>query len=521
MTLRVLFCHGLESGPNGHKVRGMQEQGLQVTAPDMEMSLWNPRARNSVICSLLSPFSMFTRWPWQWLRLAIDDSLAACIAVQEAAISSAVQFDVLVGSSWGGAVAASLLAVGAWTGPTVLLCPALRIRDRRFGVSGASLSTDAIIRKLAALPAERRAQCLLVHGTGDTTIPLEDSRELSAMTGIPLEIIHEGSHGLGVILRDGRLLQFIERVATTKGATAEVLTAEEPMLPVNATADTLTVSGPDRLLVWHFRHGESTANLAGKRASAEDKARGDGLATALRAHEADVAFADAPLTETGIQQARDRKAEISGWMLRPTLVVCSPLLRAIQTATLIFEPDLSAGVPLVIRPELREFFPNLAQSRGRQLAAIRSDPAVAALPNQGIVQAALSDDACEDWRHEWDTWQACGLPAATAAALQAGGKPTGWQVHSGDGKRIAAFKGWLAQQPHQRVATVSHFGTCNALVNHEPCVEASGLPRQPAEEIGINAFAWRLGVLPEENGFRGTRVEMPNCGHIVLVYRAP
>ena len=175
MTLRVLFCHGLESGPNGHKVRGMQEQGLQVTAPDMEMSLWNPRARNSVICSLLSPFSMFTRWPWQWLRLAIDDSLAACIAVQEAAISSAVQFDVLVGSSWGGAVAASLLAVGAWTGPTVLLCPALRIRDRRFGVSGASLSTDAIIRKLAALPAERRAQPA-VHAAGHGAVRVRGDR---------------------------------------------------------------------------------------------------------------------------------------------------------------------------------------------------------------------------------------------------------------------------------------------------------------------------------------------------------
>ena len=192
----------------------MREQGLRVTAPDMEMSLWDPRARNSVIRSLLSPISMFTRWPWQWLRLAMDDSLASCIAVQEAAISSAGQFDVLVGSSWGGAVAASLLASGAWTGPTVLLCPALRIRERRSGVSShASLSTDAIIGKLAALPAERRAQCLLVHGTGDTTIPLEDSQELSATTGIPLEIIHEGTHGLGVILRDGRLLQFIERVA--------------------------------------------------------------------------------------------------------------------------------------------------------------------------------------------------------------------------------------------------------------------------------------------------------------------
>lgn len=39
---RVLYCHGLESGPMGFKVRMMRQGGLEVAAPDMKMSLWNP-----------------------------------------------------------------------------------------------------------------------------------------------------------------------------------------------------------------------------------------------------------------------------------------------------------------------------------------------------------------------------------------------------------------------------------------------------------------------------------------------
>ena len=65
------------------------------------------------------------------------------------------------------------------------------------------------------------------------------------------------------------------------------------------------------------------------------------------------------------------------------------------------------------------------------------------------------------------------------------------------------------------MAAVCHFGCVNALVNHEPCVEAAGLARQPAEAIGTNAFAWRMGVLPTSGG---TRVEIPNCGSVALVY---
>ena len=212
--MRVLYCHGLESGPGGFKVNQMRSQGLDVIVESMEMSLWDVRARNSLARKLLSPAALFGRWPWHWLPGAMDDSFAACVGVQrDALLRAPTPPQVLVGSSWGGAVAAALLADGSWAGPAVLLCPALRTKERWAGASRApSSSADAIIAKLAALPDEQKARCLLVHGTADATVPVDDSVSLSSATGIPLELIEGGSHGLGAIVKDGRLVRFVQRV---------------------------------------------------------------------------------------------------------------------------------------------------------------------------------------------------------------------------------------------------------------------------------------------------------------------
>ena len=209
-------CTGLEAGPGGYKVVGLRDQGFDVIAPEMEMSLYDVRQRNALLRNLLSPVSLFTRWPWRWLRGAMDESFSGCIAVQRLAVQEQPQespFDVLVGSSWGAAVAAALLADGTWSGPAVLLCPALQHKERwALGSLDPSLSTDNITARLVELPATRKASILLVHGTGDNTVPFEDSQALSAATGIPLELIDGGSHGLGSIVRDGRLKEFIDRV---------------------------------------------------------------------------------------------------------------------------------------------------------------------------------------------------------------------------------------------------------------------------------------------------------------------
>ena len=199
---RVHFCHGLESGPHGFKFRKLSESFATVSSPDMHMSLWNPLQCNSLIRNMLR-----LRSPAD----ALADSFEACVEVQRQALlalqASAAPPGVLVGSSWGGAVAAALLANGDWSGPCVLMCPALHLRERRAGESSSwpHLTSVAISAGLAALPAAAKAQCLLVHGTADETVPIEDSRSLAAATGIRLLEVEGADHGLGAYTASGGL----------------------------------------------------------------------------------------------------------------------------------------------------------------------------------------------------------------------------------------------------------------------------------------------------------------------------
>ena len=52
---------------------GLRNQGFDVIAPAMEMSLYDVRQRNALLRNLLSPVSLLTRWPWAWLHAAMDD----------------------------------------------------------------------------------------------------------------------------------------------------------------------------------------------------------------------------------------------------------------------------------------------------------------------------------------------------------------------------------------------------------------------------------------------------------------
>ena len=79
-------------------------------------------------------------------------------------------------------------------------------------------SCIATVECVGALDAAVKARCVIVHGTADTTIPIEDSRTLSRETGIQLVEVEGGTHGLGVIVRDGRLRHFIETVASSNAS---------------------------------------------------------------------------------------------------------------------------------------------------------------------------------------------------------------------------------------------------------------------------------------------------------------
>lgn len=151
--LRVHFIHGLEGSPQGAKPRFLA-QHFDTTTPSMDTS-----------------------------------DLEGAIATQAAALAAS-EPDVLVGSSFGGAVALSLLDRGLWRGPTVLLAAAAA----RLGVPN-------------RIPAGVTAT--VVHGTSDVVIPIEDSRALAASGDRVRSVEVDDDHRLSTLLETGSLAEIV------------------------------------------------------------------------------------------------------------------------------------------------------------------------------------------------------------------------------------------------------------------------------------------------------------------------
>lgn len=157
--LRVQFIHGLEGSPQGTKAR--------ILARHFE-----------------------TRTP------AMDTSdFEACVAVQADALAG-FRPEVLVGSSFGAAVAVALLQRGLWRGPTLLLA-------------------QAALRRGAPTELPPGVPIWLVHGLRDELIDIEDSRRL-ASSGSPewVELYEvDDDHPLHETAASGRLVELVRALA--------------------------------------------------------------------------------------------------------------------------------------------------------------------------------------------------------------------------------------------------------------------------------------------------------------------
>ncbi len=156
---RVQFIHGLEGSPQGAKARLFAEHFEAVT-PAMETG-----------------------------------DFEACVRVQAETLES-FRPDVLVGSSFGGAVAVALLSRGLWRGPTLLLAQAALRHD-----AGAQLPEGVRV--------------WLVHGLRDELVDPEESRRL-ARTGTP-ELVRlievDDDHSLHKMVESGELLKVVRELA--------------------------------------------------------------------------------------------------------------------------------------------------------------------------------------------------------------------------------------------------------------------------------------------------------------------
>lgn len=139
--MKVLWLHGLESGPLGSKYDALVAAGYDVIAPDL-------RGKN----------------------------LAERVIVAGALMEEHAPF--VVGSSYGG-ITALLAAKGCSKSlPGMVLCaPALT-------------RTEAPMRPVSELVPSCRVT--IVHGRGDDVIPVEASREYASMHGVRLIEVDDG-----------------------------------------------------------------------------------------------------------------------------------------------------------------------------------------------------------------------------------------------------------------------------------------------------------------------------------------
>lgn len=156
---RVQFAHGLESTPQGKKAR-LFDQHFTARTPAMD-----------------------TR------------DFESCVRVHQAELTDFPP-DLLVGSSFGGAVAVALLARGLWRGPTLLLAQAAR-----HYLFDARLPEGVLVT--------------LVHAPGDEVVDVAGSREL-ARSGTPglVQLIEvDDDHALTRFTESGELLALAQRMA--------------------------------------------------------------------------------------------------------------------------------------------------------------------------------------------------------------------------------------------------------------------------------------------------------------------
>ena len=226
---KILYIHGLESGPVGSKTIALgANPKFHVDAVDMHMSRYDLRKKHSVIrnlirqqalplfgCSVAAMAAFKGVYPQlllpgialyfgaayyfkdKLLSNALQQSMEQCVDVQRGAINK-YKPDLLIGSSWGGGVAMELLTRELWIGPTILLCPYYVGYRKYVHFKQSNMSLDEFYENVLELKLKNDKKHLIVHGSIDEVISIDDSKMIQEINpnSFDLKVIPNDNHRL-------------------------------------------------------------------------------------------------------------------------------------------------------------------------------------------------------------------------------------------------------------------------------------------------------------------------------------
>ncbi|GEM_PF-2690225 len=233
---KVFFIHGLESGPEGGKVQMMREDGFEVQSVDMKMSAYRLDKKNSVLRNVFRTqgfmywvlatltfivISYFRDLSWKvvvvlflggqvvvyffvknLIAQAWQKSIESCLDLQLKPLKD-FEPDIIVGSSYGGAISMELIRRGLWKGPTILLAPAYNAILGRVRIA----EHDDHIQKIRDLSREQ--SIVIFHDPSDDVVPHEDSVTQAKDSQIEFISIDAEGHRMLGILKNGVLFEKI------------------------------------------------------------------------------------------------------------------------------------------------------------------------------------------------------------------------------------------------------------------------------------------------------------------------
>ena len=240
---KILYVHGLESGPVGTKTIALNKsRQFEVYAEDMHMSRYNIQKKNSMIrnalrqqivpligCGILSIAAIRGIYPQfivpsiglyfggcyyfkdEIFKSALKQSLEQCIDIQISAINK-YKPDLIIGSSWGGNVTMELLKRNLWNGPTILLCPAYYGYQRYVNFDSNKETFEEFEERILNLGLENKnKKQLLVHGDMDEVVSLDDSKAIYEYNkdSFDLMVIPNDNHRLMGLTTSGKICDIV------------------------------------------------------------------------------------------------------------------------------------------------------------------------------------------------------------------------------------------------------------------------------------------------------------------------